>query len=116
MQSRKAGEPVEVPCYPSLADGLTCRRPGDNPYPIIDKYVDEFVSVNEESIQKAVKLVAEEAKLVAEPSSCVGIAAILGGEIKMKTDEKVCFILTSGNWDIDLIGKLLNDEHVDGML
>lgn len=116
VQSRKAGEPVEVPCYPSLADGLTCRRPGDNPYPIIDKYVDEFVSVDEESIQKAVKLVAEEAKLIAEPSSCVGIAAILGGEIKMKPDEKVCFILTSGNWDIDLIGKLLNDEHVDGML
>ncbi len=116
VQSRKAGEPVEVPCFPSLADGLTCRRPGDNPYPIIDKYVDEIVSVTEESIAKAVVMVAEEAKLVAEPSSCVGIAAILDGEVKVRPDEKCAFILTSGNWDIDLIGKLLKGEHVDGML
>ncbi len=116
VQSRKAGEPVEVPCYPSLADGLGCRRPGDNPYPICEKLVDEFVSVTEESIAEAVKMVAKEAKLVAEPSSCVGIAAILDGEVKLRKDEKVAFVLTSGNWDIDLIGKLLNDEHVDGML
>lgn len=59
---------------------------------------------------------ASEAKLVAEPSSCVGIAALLGGEVKVSPDENVCFILTSGNWDIDMIGKILNDEPVEGML
>lgn len=116
VASRKAGHPVEVPCYPSLADGLGCRRPGDNPYPICDRYVDDFVSVSEEAIAEAVKIVAKEAKLIAEPSSCVGIAAMLDGEYKPEKNEKTAFILTSGNWDIDLIGKLLNDEHVDGML
>ncbi|MCJ7855004.1 threonine/serine dehydratase [Lachnospiraceae bacterium NSJ-143] len=114
VKSREAGQRVEVECFPSLADGLGCRAPGENPYPIIEKYVDEFVAVEEDDIAKAVKLVAEEAKLVAEPSSCVGIAAVLGGQLKVKPDERVCFILTSGNWDIDLIGKILKGEHVDG--
>lgn len=95
-------------CFPSLADGLSCRRPGNNPYPIIEKYVDDFVSVEEDDIRRAVRLVAEKAKVIAEPSSCVGIAALLGGEYMAKPDEKICFILTSGNWDIDLIGKILN--------
>ena len=116
VQSRKAGHRVEVECFPSLADGLGCRKPGENPYPICEKYVDDFVSVTEEDIKEAVKLVAAEAKLVAEPSSCVGIAALLGGEVKVSPDENVCFILTSGNWDIDMIGKILNDEPVEGML
>lgn len=102
VQSRKAGHPVEVECLPSIADGLTCRRPGNNPYPIIEKYVDDFVSVGEEDIKRAMKLVLSEGKLLAEPSSCVGIAALLGGEYKPRTDEKTCFILTSGNWEIDL--------------
>ena len=116
IQSRKAGKPVEVPCYPSLADGIGCRYPGTNPYPIIEELVDELVSVTEESIAAATKLVAEKTKLVAEPTSCVGVAAILDGEVKVRPDERVAFILTSGNWDIDLLGKLYKGEHVDGML
>ena len=77
---------------------------------------DESVHAAAEDIKEAVKLVAAEAKLVAEPSSCVGIAALLGGEVNVSPDENVCFILTSGNWDIDMIGKILNDEPVEGML
>ena len=116
VQSRKAGHPVEVPCYPSLADGLGCRKPGINPYPICEDYVDDFVSVTEESIREAVKIVGMEAKLVAEPSSCVGIAAVLEKALPVAPDERVAFILTSGNWDIDMIGKIYNDEPVEGSL
>lgn len=110
VESFRVGHPVEVTSAPSLADGLTGAKPGINPYPIIEKYVDDLVSVTEADIRKAVKLVAEQAKLIAEPSSCVGIAAVLGGRYKARSDEKVCFVLTSGNWDIEAIGKILNDE------
>ena len=92
---------------------MGCWKPGKNPYPICEKYVDEFVSVTEDDIKKAVKIVANEAKLIAEPSSCVGVAAILGKEVKVKENERVAFVLTSGNWDIDMIGKILNDEEVE---
>lgn len=110
VQSAKAGHPVEVECLPSIADGLTCRRPGINPYPIIQKYVDDFVSVDEESIREAVRLTASEAKLIAEPSSAVGIAALLSGEYKADPEEKVAFIATSGNWDIDRIGEIICEK------
>ena len=114
--SRQKGCPSEAPVLPTVADGLSCRRPGENPYPIIEKNVDDIVVVEEEAILEAVRLVARNAKLVAEPSACVGIAALLSGAVKTRPDEKVCTVLTSGNWNIEMIGKILKGEPVQGVL
>ena len=113
--SRKNGSPTTVPGGPTVADGLSCHQPGDTPYPIIEKYVDDIVVVEEEAILEAVRIVANKAKLIAEPSSCVGVAALMCGLIKTRPDEKVCTVLTSGNWDIDKIGRILKGETVEGI-
>ena len=105
-ESRKYGHPVEVPCEDSLADGISCRKPGINPYPIIEQLVDEFMSVGEEEIAAATKLFADTTKLIAEPTSCVGIGAFLANAYQPSPDENICFVITSGNWDIDELGKL----------
>ncbi len=114
-ESRKAGKPVEVPANPTVADGISCRRPGKNTYPIIEKNVDEIVTVEENYILEATKLVAKETKLLAEPTSCVVVAAVLSKKIQLRADEKTAFVLTSGNWDIDLLGKIYNDIKVEGV-
>lgn len=114
--SRQKGCPSEAPVLPTVADGLSCRRPGENPYPIIEKNVDDIVVVEEEAILEALRLVARNAKLVAEPSACVGIAALLSGAVKTRPDEKVCTVLTSGNWDIEMIGRVLKGEPVEGVI
>jgi threonine dehydratase len=77
--------------------------------------VDDIVAVSEEAIEEAVRVVANDAKLIAEPSSCVGIAALQSGLVDTRPDEKVCVVLTSGNWDLDMIGSLLKGEHVKGI-
>lgn len=94
---------------------MTCEEPSEPNYGILKKYVDEFVTADEAYIKDAVKLVAAEAKLLAEPSACVGIAAVLQGNYKPAPKERVSFVLSGGNWDIDMIGKILNDEPVQGV-
>lgn len=113
--SRQNGYPSTVSPLPTVADGLSCAQAGEKPYPIIEKYVDDIVIVEEEDIKEAVRAVAKHAKLVAEPSACVGIAALMSGRVKTQPDEKVCTVLTSGNWNIDLIGKILKGEIVEGV-
>jgi threonine dehydratase len=114
--SRQNGYPTEITPRPTVADGLTAIRVSEVAYPIIEKYVDDIVGVEEEDIKSAVRLVAREAKLVAEPSACVGIAALSSGKVKTRPDEKVCTVLTAGNWDINMIGKILKGEPVEGIL
>ncbi|MBV1790810.1 threonine/serine dehydratase [Marinobacterium sp. D7] len=114
-RSRQNGERTRVTVKQTIADGLACDWPGNNPYPIIEKYVDEIVAVSEESIEEAVRMVANDAKLIAEPSSCVGIAALQSGLVDTRPDEKVCVVLTSGNWNLDMIGSLLKGDHVKGI-
>jgi threonine dehydratase len=113
--SRQNGYPSTVTSRPTVADGLTCSRTSEMPYPIIEKYVDEIVIADEEDIKEALRVVAREAKLVAEPSACVGIAALMSGKVKTYSDEKVCAVLSGGNWDIDMIGKILKGEFVEGV-
>ncbi len=114
--SRQNGYPTTVTPRPTVADGLTAVRISDYTYPIIEKYVDDIVAVEEEDIKEAVRVVARHAKLVAEPSACVGIAALMSGKVKTRPDEIVCAVLTAGNWDISLIGKLLKGEQIEGIL
>ena len=111
--SRLNGRPTRMTSQPSLADGIGCSYPTENPYPIIDKYVDEIVIVGEKEIAESVRLIGEYAHLVAEPTSAVVVAALLAKKITVSPEEKVACVLTSGNYDIDLVGKFFKGEEVE---
>jgi threonine dehydratase len=98
--SRKNKERTSLPLKDTIADGLRISVPGRNPYPIIEKYVDEIILVEDEHIIAGMRTLAKDAKLIAEPAASIGIGALLAGSIKVKRDEKVCAVLTGGNWDL----------------
>ncbi len=82
--SRAAGRPVTLPKTASIADGLLALRPGDVTFAHVQAFVDEVVTVPEESIVEAIAWLFREARLVAEPSGAVTTAAILqaGGPLQ----------------------------------
>lgn len=100
FESRRHGRPTTVPMKPTIADGLKLGVPGTNPYPIIEKYVDEIVLVEDAHIAEGMRVLAADAKLVAESAAAIGLGALLAGSIKVRPDEKVCVVLTGGNWDL----------------
>jgi threonine dehydratase len=77
-ESIAAGVPVvhEGPVA-TLADGIAVRRPGDITLPLVERYVDEVVTVDENEIADAMVLLLERAKLVVEGAGAVGVAALL---------------------------------------
>jgi len=83
----------------TLADGLLTSL-GDFTFPIIQKYVDAVVTVEEESIVEAMRMVFERMKMVIEPSSSVPLAAVLEGKVDVKA-KKVGIIVSGGNVDLD---------------
>ncbi|WP_298227118.1 threonine ammonia-lyase [Gryllotalpicola sp.] len=79
--SLAAGEPVTKPLEPTIADGIAVARPGDLTFPIIQAYVDEVVTVTDDDLARALLVLLERAKLVAEPAGAASVAAILAGKI-----------------------------------
>ena len=106
-ESRRKGEPVTVPMGPTIADGLMITTTGSNTYPIIEAYVDETIPVEDEFIAKALKEIVLKAKVVVEPSAAIGVAAVLSGQVKVRPNEKVCFVLTGGNIDAEKLAQFI---------
>lgn len=100
FHSRINKERTSLPLKNTIADGLRISVPGQNPYPIIEKYVDEIVLVEDEHIIAGMRMLAKDAKLIAEPAASIGIGALLAGSIRVRPDEKVCAVLSGGNWDL----------------
>jgi threonine dehydratase len=89
-----------LPLKDTIADGLRISVPGQNPFAIIEKYVDEIVLVEDVDIAAGMRALARDAKLIAEPAASIGIGALLAGAVKARPDEKVCVVLSGGNWDL----------------
>ena len=98
-ESRRLGRQVTVTAGPTMADGIKDDFLGKKTYPLMEQYVDEMVLASEESIAQAMRLLCSENKLAVEGAGAVGLAALLDGNLKVQPEEKVCFVLSGGNWE-----------------
>ncbi|MDW7685064.1 MAG: threonine/serine dehydratase [Bacillota bacterium] len=100
------GHPVALPPESrSVADGLQTLKPGNLNFPVVKKYVDKIVTVDEDNILKATKLFLTSGKLLAEISSCITLGAFLQGAIKFNPDDKVVLFISGGNIGMDQFNK-----------
>jgi threonine dehydratase len=97
VQSIRAGAPVRLESFGTIADGIAVGRPGDIPFAHVSTLVDDVVTVTEEDIARAMVMLIERAKLVVEPAGAVGVAALLSGVIR--DPGPVVAVLTGGNID-----------------
>src|SRR5690348_2462301 len=103
--SLAAGEPRALSQMTTMADGIAVARPGQVPFAAIERYVDEVVTVSEESISRALVLLLERAKMVVEPAGAVAVAAILDRPGHYVTPAVA--VLSGGNVDPLLLSKLI---------
>lgn len=82
----------------TIADGLLTSL-GERNFQIILENVDDIVTVTEENIIAAMRMIWERMKIIIEPSSAVPLAAILEGKIDI-SNKKVGIILSGGNLDL----------------
>jgi threonine dehydratase len=75
--SLREGKPVTLASSASIADGLLTLRPGDLTFAHVQRFVDDIVTVEDEEIAAAVRWLFHEARIVAEPSGAVAVAAAL---------------------------------------
>jgi threonine dehydratase len=104
-QSLASGAPVALERMSTMADGIAVACPGDVPFAAIQKYVDEVVTVSEESMSRALVLLLERAKMVVEPSGAAAVAAVMDRPKAFGTP--IVAVLSGGNVDPLLLGNLI---------
>src|SRR6266480_3747673 len=100
-QSFRAGRLIHTPKKFTIADGLRTNI-GEPNFAIIQRYVDDIVTVSEEAIVSAMRTIWETMKIVIEPSAAVPYAASVGNKIALE-GKRVGVILTGGNVDLDAL-------------
>ena len=106
--SLEEGGPKEVKRGETLADGLLSVKPGENVFPIVRDLVDDVVTCQDKYLKKALDLLYNKEKLIVEPSSAIGLGAILEGKIKFDDRDKLVLIITGGNVEGRAIEEIIN--------
>src|SRR5258707_14532714 len=94
------GKPVTLPSAVTIADGIAVRRAGERTLPLIQKYVDDIVTVEEEEIANAVLLLLEREKILAEGAGAAALAALVNRRIPMIKDhgqKKIAVVVSGGS-------------------
>ena len=107
---------VTLPAAATVADGIAVRRAGDRTLPLVQKYVDDIVTVDEEEIANAVLLLLEREKTMAEGAGAAAIAALINRKLHM-AGRKIAVLVCGGNMDVTLLSRIIERGLVkDGRL
>lgn len=102
----KAGHVVTVPDGDTIADGIHVLTPGDKTFEMVQKYVDEIVTVTEDEIAGAILTLMEGQKTVAEGAGATTVAACLYGKVDISTKKTVC-VVSGGNVDVTTLNRVV---------
>ena len=103
--SLAAGHPVLLESMSTMADGIAVGRPGDAPFEIVQRLVDDVMTVTEEQLSRAVLLLLERAKLVVEPAGAAATAAVLAHPHAF--EPPVAVVLSGGNVDAIVLLRII---------
>jgi threonine dehydratase len=107
-RARAAGRPVRLDRTASLADGLMAVEVGALPFAHHERYIDDVVTVDDGALRRAMRLLLDRVKLVAEPSGAITVAALLEGIVS--PDGETVAVLSGGNIEWDGLRELLGSS------
>ena len=102
-----AGSPPPDGPIVTLADGIAVKSPGAFTRPLIEKYVDEIVVVEEDLVADAMVLLMDRGKLYVEGGGAVGVSALMSGQVKPAQTGTTCVVLSGGNVDLGILPGLI---------
>ena len=109
--SVRAGRLVEIVPGPTLADGLAGNPDPDTvTFGLIQRFVDEIVTVSEDDIERAIVQLAAAEHVVVEGAGAVGVAAVMAGRVAPRERGHTGIIVSGSNIDVERFAALLTSQ------
>ena len=109
VEAVEQGGPVAIEAATTIADGIAVRRAGALTYPVVERYVDEIVTVDEDEIASAILVLLEREKTLAEGAGAAALAALLQGKTSLanRRGVKTGVLVCGGNIDVTLLARII---------
>lgn len=108
--SLKEGRPVNITGAPSgLMDGLIVKSAGHLTFELIRELVDDIVTVDDKEVARAMFLLLERGKTLAEGAGAAPLAALIEGKVDVK-GKRVVALISGGNVDLSRLANIINYE------
>ncbi len=91
----------------TFADGIAVKTPGDVTFEMIQKYVDDIVTVTDDEIAAAILNLMERQKLVSEGAGAAPVAAAMFHKLPLEGKRVVC-VVSGGNIDVNILSRVIN--------
>jgi threonine dehydratase len=98
--------PVTIDPATTIADGIAVRRAGEVTFPVVEQYVDEIVTVDEDEIASSILVLLEREKTLAEGAGATALAALLQHKTSLK-DAHTAVLVCGGNIDVTLLSRII---------
>jgi threonine dehydratase len=105
--SLEAQRPVGATSTNTICDGIAVKRPGELTLPLVERWVDEVVTVTDDQVAEAMVLLLERSKLVAEGAGAAAVAALMHGCVEPPTAGAACAVVSGGNVDATLLAECI---------
>jgi threonine dehydratase len=99
-RSIEAGRLETIDCR-TVIDGLRVRRVGATTFSVVQRFVDDIVTLPDREIFEAVIWIMERCKLVVEGAAAAPVAALMHGLVKLPAGSRVAVVLSGGNVNLD---------------
>jgi threonine dehydratase len=100
-----AGSLQTIDCR-TVIDGLRVRRAGELNFSVVQRFVDDIVTLPDREIFDAMLWVMERCKLVVEGAAAAPVAALLHGLVKLPAGSRVAAVISGGNVNLDQLRAL----------
>ncbi|WP_147535565.1 threonine ammonia-lyase [Bacillus marasmi] len=111
-QSVQSNKVITVDSMPTMADGIAVKKPGELPFQIVQKYVDNIFCVDEMEIARTMLMMLERSKLLVEGSGACSLASLLYHKIPIE-GKKTVALISGGNVDVSFISRIIERGMVE---
>jgi threonine dehydratase len=111
-ESLAAGQPLAIDAARTIADGIAVKRPGELTLPLLERWLDGMVTVDDEAIVEAMVLLVERTKLVTEGAGAIAVAALVTGAVEPAPEGATAAILSGGNVDPRILAAAIHRHEI----
>jgi threonine dehydratase len=104
--ARRVGQVVPLTAIKTIADGIAVKRVGDLTFALMERYVDDLVSVSDDDIAAAILIYMERIRVMVEGAGAASLAALVGRKVAL---HGVCtgVVVSGGNIDVQMVAKII---------